>query len=292
MKYTGATYRPPIENNSLLLQVTVGCTHNKCTFCTMYRDVNFSIEKIDQIEKDLKQAKQLYGFVKRVFLLNGDAFVLSPTKLKLISAKIIEYFPEVETITMYASIRNIKDKSDNDLVMLREARINDLWIGLESGNSDVINHFNKGYTLDDTYEQLERLNKAKIRHNSIFMIGAAGRGKGIKNAIDTANLVNRTRPQLVGISTLGLFPGSDLEREAEMGFFTPATELEILEEEKKLIELIELENFPFYGNHPTNSASITGVLPQDREKLLNIIDNSIRNSNNDFLNSIQHRSTL
>lgn len=156
----------------------------------MYKDIPFSIESIDQIEKDLQEATRTYGSLTRIFLVNGDAFVLKAKALKEIAEKIIQYFPEMATISMYASIRNIKHKTDEEHLELRSLRINDLWVGLESGNDDVISHLNKGYTLQDAREQLHRLNKTGIRHNDIFMLGAAGKGKGIQNAIDTACTVH------------------------------------------------------------------------------------------------------
>lgn len=110
MKYTGTTYRPPFEANSLLLQVTTGCSHNKCTFCTMYRNIPFEVENMEQIEKDLNEARHARRRIRRVFLVNGDAFVLSADKLKEIAKKIIEIIPEVETIAMYSSVKNIEEK--------------------------------------------------------------------------------------------------------------------------------------------------------------------------------------
>jgi coproporphyrinogen III oxidase-like Fe-S oxidoreductase len=258
----------------------------------MYKDTPFSIESIDQIEKDLQEAKRTYGLLTRIFLVNGDAFVLKATTLKEIAEKIIQYFPEMETISMYASIRNIKHKTDEELLELRALRINDLWVGLESGNDEVISHLNKGYTLQDAHEQLIRLNKADIRHNGIFMLGAAGRGKGIQNAIDTAKLINETKPSLVGVTTLGFFEGSDLSKEVENNTFTPATELEILEEEKELIQRIDVENIPFYGSHPINAAYVVGILPNDKEEMVKTIDDSIKASDEAFLNSSAIRSSL
>ncbi|MDA0524277.1 radical SAM protein [Methanococcoides alaskense] len=292
MKYTGPIFRPPIEANTVLLQVTVGCAHNKCTFCTMYRGTQFCIEQIDQIENDLKEAKERYRSLKRIFLLNGDVFVLSARRLKEISKKIIEYFPEMETITMYAPIRNIITKTDEELRELRDLRINDLWVGLETGNDEILKRFNKGSTLKDSYEQLERLNNAGIRHNAIFMLGTAGRGNGIEAAIGAAKLINKTKPQFVGITSLGFFDGSELTREVKDGTFIPATELEILEEEKKLIELIEVENMPFYGNHPINATSIAGIIPRDREKMIETINYAVKTAGEEFLNSTAERSTL
>ncbi|WP_068471927.1 radical SAM protein [Saccharicrinis aurantiacus] len=292
MKYTGTTYRPPIEANTLLLQVTVGCSHNSCSFCTMYKDVPFKIEHIQQIEKDLQEAKMLYGSQKRIFLVNADAFVLSARRLKEISAKIIEYFPEMEVITMYASIKNIMGKSDQDLIELRNMRINDLWVGLESGSDQVIKHLNKGHTSNNAYEQLERLNKAGIRHNDIFMMGAGGKGKAIESAAATAALINKSGSNLAGVTSLGFFPGSQIAKEVQNGAFEPATELEILEEERKLIELIEVENMPFYGDHPINATRLVGILPQDKDRLIADIDAAIQTTDSSILNGVTERTTL
>lgn len=292
MKYTGPVFRPPPEANTLLLQATVGCTHNKCTFCTMYQDTPFSIEHIDQIEKDLQEAQQMYGTLTRIFLINADAFALTARRLKEISKKIIYYFPEMETITMYASIRNIKHKTDAELRELCDLRINDLWVGVESGNEEVLHHLNKGYTLQTAYEQLARLNEAGIRHNGIFILGAAGRGKGLQNAIDTAKFINTTKPRLVGVTSLGFFDGSELSKEVAAKSFIPATELEILEEERKLIQSIELDNVLFFGDHPLNAANISGMLPDDRHDLIDTIDHVIKAADDDFLACSAVRTTL
>jgi len=292
MKYTGPIYRPPYEANSLLLQVTVGCAHNKCTYCTMYRDVKFAIESIEQIEKDLQEAKQLYGDVKRVFLVNGDAFVLSAGRLKPIAELIIKYFPDVEVITMYASINNIKGKSDEELRELRDLRINDLWVGLETGNEEALDYMNKGFTLKDSYEQLERLNKAGMRHIGIFIFGGAGRGKGIQNAIDTAKLINAAKPMAIATTTMGAFGDSQLAKDVESGKFVPATELEVLEEQKKLLELIEVENMAYLGIHAINTVSFDALLPRDRDKAIKVIDDAIEKLDDEFLNSVPERHSI
>lgn len=292
MKYTGTTYRPPVEANTVLLQVTVGCAHNKCNFCTMYRDVQFTTESLDQIEKDLKEAKQIYGDLKRIFLVNGDAFVLSASRLKPIAELIIQYFPNMEVITMYASIRNIISKTDEELCQLRDLRINDLWVGLETGHEQALSHMHKGFKLHDSYEQLKRLKNSGIRHNTILMLGASGRGNAYDAAVETAKLVNKTKPQLVGLTTLGFFEGSELSREVADGTFIPATEREILEEERKLIELIDVENMPFYGNHPINAVNISGILPRDRAKMIDLIDHSLKNTDEIFLNGVTARNSL
>lgn len=294
MHYTGPIFRPPVEAmlGTKLLQVTVGCAHNDCNFCTMYSSVNFTTEPIEQIEEDIIELRETYSKIKRIFLVNGDAFVLNTRRLKEISDKIIKHIPEVEVITMYASITNIKNKSDEDLAMMKDLRINDLWMGTETGNREALELINKGHTLEEAYEQLERLNKFGIRHDDGFMLGVAGHKKGIQNAIDTAKLINKTKPSIIWFGTLGLFEGSNMKKDADEGRFIPATELEILEEELKVLELIELENVPFYGIHPTNASSIEGVLPRDKEKMINKLKSFIESSSDEFLNSSKRRDTL
>ncbi|WP_406656904.1 radical SAM protein [Methanolobus sp. ZRKC2] len=292
MKYTGPVYRPPYEAGSLLLQVTVGCAHNRCTYCTMYKDVQFAAESIEQVEKDLQEARKLHGDAKRVFLVNGDAFVLSASRLKPIAELIIKYLPDVEVITMYASVNNIKSKTDEELRELRDLRINDLWVGLETGDEEVLNYMNKGFALKDSYEQLERLNKAGMRHIGIFIFGGAGRGKGIQNAIDTAKLINATKPSAVAVTTMGAFGDSQLAKDVENGKFVLATELEVLEEQKKFIELIEVENVSYLGIHAINTVTFDALLPRDRNKAIKVIDDAIEKLDDEFLNSVPQRHSI
>lgn len=292
MKYTGPTYRPPIEANTPLLQVTVGCSRNKCSFCTMYKDTHFSIESIEQIERDLKEARIIYGSIRRIFLLNADAFVLNYKKLKTVCDKIIEHFPEMETITMYASIKNIKIKKDEDLEKIRALRIDELWVGVETGNDEALKRLNKGHTAGEAENQLKRLNRAGIKHNMILMLGTGGKGQGIQNACDTAHLINQVKPNLVGLTTLGFFEGSQLSEQVQRNEFIPASELEIFEEERKLLELIDVNNMPFFGDHQTNVVPLRGVLPRDRAKMLSNIDGMIAAHNEQFLMSSMERSRL
>lgn len=292
MKYTGPIYRPPIEHDTLLLQVTVGCAHNKCTFCTMYRSVEFEVEQMAQIENDLNEAKKRYSHVNRIFLVNGDAFVLSTNRLKQIAKKIIEYFPGIQTITMYASVQNIISKTDGDLKELHDLKINDLYVGLESGTDKILERLNKGHTIKDAIEQLKRLNKANIDHISLLMLGVGGSGNGLKNAQNTAILLNTVKPKAIILCTLGVFPGSELERKSFDGGFTPATELEILAEEMKLIESLELEEVPFYGTHPINAIPVYGVLPKDQAKMISLIEKGIQKYGKTALSKSIRRTSL
>ncbi len=292
MQYEGTTYRPPPEADTPLLQVTVGCAHNRCTFCDMYRDVTFRRIPMDQIEADLKELRGIFPKAERLFLVNGDAFVLKASTLKAIAQRIRRVFPECRTISMYASIGNIKAKTDHELVELRNLGINDLYVGVESGWDKVLERISKGHTAAEAGQQLGRLDRAGIRHIANLMLGVAGIGNGLDNARLTAQFLNQTRPGLIWVGTLALFEGTALHTEMVQGNFIPATELEILEEEKALIDGIELEHVRFYGVHPTNTVRISGVLPQDKQKMIAAIDDGIKKFGAKALDRAFARTTL
>jgi radical SAM superfamily enzyme YgiQ (UPF0313 family) len=291
MKYTQPVYRPPYEANTLLLQVTVGCAHNKCTFCTMYRDAKFQVEKIDQVEKDLQEAQQLYGNVKRVFLVNGDAFVLSAKRLKEIAEKVHHYLPEVEKITMYSSISNIKHKTDEQLAELAKLGIGDLWIGVETGHGEALRYLNKGASIEDAYEQLERLNKAGITFFYGFMFGAAGKGKGIENAAANAKLINKVKPLGIVPTTLSANEGTQLAKDIADGNFELATERELFEEQKKTIELVDVPTH-YMGIHIINSVGFDAELPKDRQGAIDRVNHAISNMDEAILDSVPERHSI
>jgi len=292
MNFEGTTYRPPVEANSMLLQVTVGCAHNQCTYCNMYDDVKFRVINTDQIERDLIEARDTYKNVERIFLVNGDAFVLSANRLKKIAEMIKKHFPECNTITMYASIQNIQSKSDKDLEELKKYGINDLWVGVESGWNQVVSDIKKGYTVEEAKTELKRLNNIGINYMAGLMLGVAGKNNGLENAIHTAHFLNETKPKLIWAGTLGLFEGTPMSNDAKKGLFLPASEIEILEEEKALIRSINLENVPFYGIHSTNTLPVVGTLTGDKQKMIDKIDEGISQLGIDTLSDSFQRDSL
>ena len=205
MNMTGVVYRPPYEANSLLLQVTHGCSHNKCTFCYMYPDVRFTVCPMEQIEADIEEAARYCPDVERVFLEHGDAFVLSADRLMQIADAIHRKLPKVETIAMYASIQNIKHKTDAELRRLRNAGINGLDIGVESGLDSALQYMNKGHTAKEAEEQLLRLTKAGIDYSFNAILGCGGTDSWKENAEATAALVNTVQPHLLSKKTLNSF---------------------------------------------------------------------------------------
>lgn len=291
MKYTGPIYRPPYEAHTPLLQVTVGCAHNKCTFCSMYRDVKFDIENLDQIDQDLQESREMYGHIKRIFLVNGDAFVLPAKRLKIIAKKIHHYLPNIKKITMYASINNIKHKSDQDLAELAQLGIGDLWVGVETGHGTTLKYLNKGASIEDVYEQLERLNKAGITFFYGFMFGAAGKGKGIENAEANAKLINAVKPLGIVPTTLNSNEGTQLAEDIANGTFELATEREVLQEQRKTIELIDVAT-QYMGIHVINSVSFDADLPSKRQEALQKIENKLTRTSETTLDSVPWRHSI
>ena len=268
MNYTGNVYRPPFEASSLLLQVTVGCSHNRCAFCTMYRDVPFRIEPLEQIAEDLEEARQFAPDTKRVFLENGDAFVLSADRLKRIAEMIHQKLPKVETITMYASIHNIKTKTDEELLQLRALGINELNIGVESGLDAALEAMQKGYTADEAVTQLLRLKAAGITFCENIIFGAAGRELRRENAIKTAELINKTQPYLFFTGTIHADAGCPLYDRMRSGEFHENTVSEYLEEQEVFLQHLALEDSYCFGLHPANIVRMQGWLPRDQKAMI------------------------
>lgn len=236
------------------------------------------MEQLEQIEDDLKEAKSIYGSIDRIFLVNGDASVLKADYLKAIALKIKKYFPECKTITMYASIQNIKAKTDEELKELRELGINDLYVGIESG-------------VEEAKKQLARLNKFNITHMALLMLGVAGKGNRERNAKQTAKLLNETKPGLIWVGTLGVFEGTKMHEEVKEGTFIEVSEMENLMELKTLINDIQLENVPFYCVHTTNVIPVLGMLHRDKEKMLEKINSGIKSLGEETLSKTFKRTT-
>ena len=272
MHYTGPVYRPPFEANSLLLQVTVGCSHNKCAFCTMYRETPFAVCPTEQVAEDLEEAARRWPGATRVFLENGDAFVLSAERLELLAELIHAKLPKVETITMYASILNVRTKTDAELRRLRALGINELNIGVESGLDEALTRMNKCYTAAEAGDELLRLRAAGFDYCLNIIFGAAGAALRRENAEATAALLNAAKPFLIFTGTLHADPGCPLYEELRSGAFTEPTFGEYLEEEELLLRALALEDTYFFGVHPSNVLPMRGVLPRDRGAMLNAIE--------------------
>lgn len=271
MNTTGIVYRPPFEANSLLLQVTTGCSHNKCTFCTMYHDVPFSMCPLEQVEADLDEAALFRPDVKRVFLEHGDPFTMPAERLLKIAELIHQKLPRVETIAMYASIQNIRRKTDAELRRLRDAGINGLDIGVESGLDEALTMMNKGHTAQESIEQLQRLKKAGIDFTLNIILGCGGAELWRENAEATAAMINAVQPRQIFTGTLHAEPGCKLYGEMQSGAFRECTFRQLLDEQELLLSRLELEECYYFSSHPSNVMPMQGWLPKHKQDMLEAV---------------------
>ena len=261
-------YRPPFESGSFLLEVTRGCSHNRCAFCSMYRDVPFEVLPEEEVVRQLEARAALRPRTRRVFLENGDPFTLNAARLLRIAELVHQYLPVVNTIAMYASVKNVATKTDEELRARAEAGIGDLNIGVETGYDPALAHMNKGYTAADALEKLQRLNAAGIKWGANVILGIAGAGCGHQNALATADLLNATQPNLVFTGTIHTEPDCPLHAEMQSGAFVEPTLGEYLDEEEALLQALDMDDCLLFGLHPSNVVLLEGRLNQDRDKLL------------------------
>ena len=271
MNLTGMVYRPPYEANSFLLQVTKGCSHNKCTFCYMYPDVPFSVCPMEEVEADIEEATKYCPNVDRVFLEHGDAFVLSADRLVAIADAIHRKLPKVKTIAMYASIQNIRHKTDDDLRRLHDYGIDGLDIGVESGLDAALQYMNKGHTAEEARVQLLRLTEAGITYSFNTILGCGGADLWKENAEATAALVNAVQPHMLFIGSLHAQPGCKLFMDMKNGTFKECTIGQLLDEQELLIKRLKLTDTYYFGSHPSNIVPMQARLPEHQQEMLEAI---------------------
>lgn len=281
MNYTGTIWRPPYEASSLLLEVTAGCTHHKCKFCTLYDDLPFSfrMSPLEAVEADLKEAKAQYSLwkdhkVTRTFLTGANPFVLKTEKLLRIGKMVHQYFPECRTIGCFARITDVTRKTDEELEKLRQAGFDGLTIGVETGDDEALRFMNKGYLSKDIVEQCSRLDAAHISYNFFYLTGISGAGKGEAGAMATSKVCNQLHPGLIGANMLTIYPESELYQEILNGNWKEEGELEKYKELRVLIENLHIPVI-FAALGASNAIPLQGRLPEDKEKLLEVIQDII-----------------
>lgn len=289
MHYTGTIWRPPYEASSLLLEVTAGCTHHKCKFCTLYDDIpfKFRMSPLEDVEADLMEAKKQFRLWKqykihRTFLTGANPFVLKFDRLMTIAALIKKYFPENQTIGCFSRITDISLKTDAELQELGEAGYDGLTIGIETGDDQALKFMNKGYVSSDIVEQCKRLDQAGISYSFFYLTSISGAGRGEEGARLTAEVCNQIHPKLVGANMLTIYPESELYQEIQKGIWEEEGEIEKYKELKTLVENLCIPTV-FAALGASNAIQIQGKLPEDREKLLKLLDKIIENVNEEQL---------
>lgn len=275
MNYDGMIYRPPSEAYSLILQVTVGCAHNHCTFCTMYKEKSFHVKPLREVEEDLKEARSYYGNRSlRIFLADGDALVLSQEKLCTILRLCRQYFPKTERITSYGTAQDILRKSKEELQELHELGLDMIYLGAESGSPEILKHIHKGVTVEEYVRAAERLRGTGIRLSVTLISGLGGQKMLEEHAVASAKLITAMKPDYLGFLTLLLEPGAPMLQEVKAGTMQLLTPAQVLEEMELFLTQVDSEGTVFRSNHASNYISLAGNLNRDIPAMLEKIQKS------------------
>ena len=281
MHYTGTIWRPPYEASSLLLEVTAGCTHHKCKFCTLYEELpfKFRMSPLEDIEADLKEAHGIFRLwntrkITRTFLTGANPFVLKFDRLMAIADLIHKYFPTNESIGCFARVTDVTLKTDDELISLRKAGYDGLTIGIETGDDEALQFMNKGYLAVDIVKQCKRLDQAGISYSFFYLASISGAGRGEIGAKLTADICNQIHPKLIGANMLTIYPESELYQEIQRGTWVEESETEKYQEVKALIENLSIP-VTFAAMGASNAFQLYGVLPREKEQLLATIDKII-----------------
>ncbi len=276
MRYEGDIYRPPGEWKSYLLQATVGCSHNGCTFCTMYKSKRFRIRPMEEILADIDMAKAYYGDVRRVFLCDGDAVAMPAGDLLRILERLYTAFPGLERVTSYAGPKTVLHKTPEELAALRQAGLYRLYLGVETGSDALLKAVNKGVTAEEMLEAGRRIVTAGFDLWVMVILGLAGPGEASREHIlSTAAMINAMKPRHLSALTFMAKPGTPMGEAAARGAFTMLTPAELLEETKLLLEHLNVEPLHFTSDHASNYLPLKGGLPEDRERLLSLLEGAL-----------------
>lgn len=275
--YIEPVFRPPSEARSLILQVSNGCSYNKCTFCDMYTapQKKFKPKSIDVIEQELDLVSKSMPDVKRFFLADGDAMTLSFRRLKEILECIQRFYPERERVTAYCLPRNIKNKTVEELTELRQLGLSMVYVGCESGDDKVLECIVKGETFESSKAALLKLKAAGIKSSVMILNGLGGQKFSEQHAINTARLMNETQPEFVSTLVVSFPMGEERFRAGFNGDYVPLEQGQLFQEIRLLIANFELENTVFRSDHASNYLVLKGDLGADKQRLLNTIDLAI-----------------
>ena len=272
MRYEGNIYRPPSEAYSLIVQVTVGCTHNKCTFCSMYKDKKFHIRKLEDVLEDLAWARKSYPRVERIFLCDGDALCLSNSRLLPILSYIKENFPECERVTVYGRANDALKKTDEELRELYEAGITMVYIGAESGSGKVLKDINKGETRQQIIDGVKKIEASGMMASVTFISGLAGKAGWREHAVETGRMISEMSPSYVALLTLLVDSSVPMAKDIESGKMELLSAEEVMAETLLMLQNTEVtKKCVFRSNHASNYLSLKGNLPDDREAMMDLI---------------------
>lgn len=275
MHYSGAVYRPPSEAHSLIVQCTLGCSHNKCAFCIMYKAKQFSINPLEQVLGDLAEARAYYPRIERIFLADGDALILPMDYLLSVLDYIRDHFPECERVSAYASTKALMKKTDAELQTLRAHGLAMVYVGLETGLEPLLKQYDKGVTAEEIIEHSLRAKAAGMVVSVTAINGMGGRERSEEHALATAAALSRIKADYVAMLTLRVYSGTPLHDWIERGELTMLGPQELALENRLILQHIDSDGSVFRSNHASNYLPLKGTLNRDRDALIGQIDKAL-----------------
>ncbi len=286
MHFTGTVYRNPYWPTWPLLEITQGCTHNRCKFCTMYKSIPFKMSPAEWIEEDLKEIAETDPDAETIQLLSANPLVLSYDKMAPILEKINRYLPKMKYIYTAGRVSDLNNKTADELKKLKDLGMREISLGVESGDDWTLDRIHKGYHAEDILEQCHKLEEAGIEYWMTFLNGVAGRSHSYEHAVNSAKIFSQCKPMLVGTGGLTLFPGTPLLEEAQRGEFDPLSEKEMLQELKTFVENLNIDCI--FITHHTVAANLTGPNFLGRkDKIIAALDYAIQHSDMDRLAALR-----
>ena len=277
IEYNEPLFRPPSEAHSLIFQVTLGCSWNKCAFCEMYSSKKFKTRKFDEIKSEIENVAKEYTDVRKVFLADGNAMVLSFARLMEILTELNKNFSKLNRISAYALPKDIFSKSKEELIELKNAGLKLLYVGIESGDDEVLKMINKGETYKSTLDGLRKAKEAGIKLSVMILNGLGGKKYSEQHAINSAKLINEIKPEFLSTLVLSFPYGEDHFINKFKGDFVKMTKMNLINEMKIFIEKTDLESTIFRSDHASNYLVLKGILSRDKDEMLSRINRVLEN---------------
>lgn len=277
MLYEGPIYRPPSEADAFILQATIGCSWNHCTYCDMYRHKQFRVRPLEDIRNDIRTARARFGdAVEKVFVADGDALVMDLEHWEAILDDCRQSFPRLRRVSAYATAMNLLGKEPSELERLRDRGLSQLYIGPETGDDLTFKRIAKGAGFAEHEEAAKRARQANMKLSAIFLLGAGGMERTEEHARESGRLITAMDPAFVSLLTLTVVPGTPIEKMQKLGKFTLPSVVRMLEELRTIVALAEPTDAIFRTNHASNYLPLSGRLPRDRERILAVVDEALR----------------
>ena len=268
LTYRYRVFRPPAEADSLIIQVATGCPHNHCFFCGMYKQAVYAVRPWSEVYEEVRAYARLDPDVTRIFLADGDVMVLPFARLARMLTDLRDLFPKLARVSLYANGRSILAKSDEELAELRRLKLHTLYLGLESGDEQILRAQGKPETAGEMIEAVTRAQARGLRLSVMILLGLGGKERSGEHAAATAAAVSRMQPRLLSALRVVPIPGTPLQAMVESGRFQPLTEVETVEELRAMVEGFELKSTVFRANHVSNVMPVEARFPRDKQRLL------------------------